>query len=209
MKHLSKAGFKLLKKLEGCRLQAYKDSGGVLTIGYGHTNAAGSPYIFDDMCITQEQAEDILRRDVVKYENVVNSCVDVRLTQWQFDALVIFCYNVGISNFSSSKLVEVLNDRNFHAVPSQLRRWVHVNGKVNQGLVNRRNAEINMWLGNLANVRNKVQHCATMLAPFGAFGSAIINMISDATILQITLACLIIPGVCIATYYYWHHRRGE
>jgi GH24 family phage-related lysozyme (muramidase) len=33
----------LLKKFEGCKLSSYRCPANVLTVGYGHTSAAGAP----------------------------------------------------------------------------------------------------------------------------------------------------------------------
>lgn len=39
---ISNKGLELIKKFEGCRLAAYKDSSGVWTIGYGHTRGVAA-----------------------------------------------------------------------------------------------------------------------------------------------------------------------
>ena len=85
------SGIKLLKKFEGCRLKAYKATPRekYYTIGYGHY----SPDIRANQTITQEQADELLRKDLEKFENYVNTMVKLRLNQNQFDALVSFTYN--------------------------------------------------------------------------------------------------------------------
>ena len=62
-------GRKLLMEREGCKLKAYKDSVGVLTIGVGHTSAAGPPPVRAGMSITKTQAEHIFQDDVVEFED--------------------------------------------------------------------------------------------------------------------------------------------
>lgn len=81
---------------EGIVLSRYFDSVGVATIGVGHTKAAGgiNPETFTGT-LTISQAFDMLKEDIVKYENGVNKAVTVPLKQHEFDALVSFHYNTG------------------------------------------------------------------------------------------------------------------
>jgi len=79
----------------------------------------------------------------------VNSGVKVALNQNQFDSLVSFTFNTGIQAFADSTLLKMLNQGNYDAVPDQLRRWVRAGGNVVQGLVNRRENEIKLWLGQI------------------------------------------------------------
>jgi lysozyme len=135
----------LLKKFEGCKLKAYHCPAGVCTIGYGHTSAAGAPQVVDGMTITQAQAEDILKRDIVKYEVAVMDLVKVKLTQNQFDVLVDFAYNAGVGNLKSSTMLKKVNAGDFDAVPAELMKWVKGGGKVLPGLVRRRQAAGAWW----------------------------------------------------------------
>jgi GH24 family phage-related lysozyme (muramidase) len=68
-----------LQRFEGCRLKAYRCPAGILTIGYGHTSAAGDPQVFEGMSISQDRAEQILARDLAKFERAVENCVTVPL----------------------------------------------------------------------------------------------------------------------------------
>ena len=136
----------LLKKFEGCKLKAYRCPAGVCTIGYGHTSAAGAPAVTDGMVITQQQCDDILRRDLVKYETAVHEMVEQPLTQHQFDVLVDFAYNAGVGNLKSSTLLKKVNAGQFDAVPAELMKWTKGGGKVLAGLVRRRQAESAWWL---------------------------------------------------------------
>ena len=80
---ISEEGISLIKRFEGCRLEAYKCSAEVLTIGYGHTGG-----VKEDDTITQEEADKLLKADVFKFEKNVEDNVKVELNQSQFDALV-------------------------------------------------------------------------------------------------------------------------
>ncbi|CAB4241994.1 COG3772 Phage-related lysozyme (muraminidase) [uncultured Caudovirales phage] len=135
----------LLKKFEGCKLKAYRCPANVCTIGYGHTSAAGSPTVMDGMSITQAQAEEILRQDLVKYERSVQDLVKVELTQNQFDVLVDFAYNAGVGNLKSSTMLKKINSGDLDAVPDELMKWTKGGGKVLPGLVRRRQAAGAWW----------------------------------------------------------------
>jgi lysozyme len=123
-------------------LTAYFDhEGGVWTIGCGITG----PTVVEGLTITREQADAMFRERIKPVEDCINGLVKVPLTQNQFDALVSWCWNVGIGHATGSKLVKVLNAGRYEQVPPELRRWVYSGGKVSQGLVNRRNSEIGQW----------------------------------------------------------------
>jgi len=138
-------GLKLIKDFEGKRLQAYLCPAGVWTIGYGHTDAAGPPKVVPGMVITAREADEILSRDIRKYERAVNEAVTVYLSQNQFDALVSFCYNVGTGAFRKSTLVRKLNRGDYGSVPGELMKWNKAGGKELAGLTRRRRAEAALW----------------------------------------------------------------
>jgi len=135
----------LLKKFEGCKLKAYRCPAGVCTIGYGHTSAAGAPEVTDGMTIKQSEADEILKRDLVKYEKAVADMVKKPLSQHQFDVLVDFAYNAGVGALKSSTLLKKVNAGDFDAVPAELMKWTKGGGKVLPGLVRRRQAESAWW----------------------------------------------------------------
>lgn len=141
----NQAGLDKIKQFEGLRLKAYHCSAGVATIGFGHTTAAGPPTVHMGLVITKDEAEEILRRDLGKYEKAVEQAVKVELNDNQFAALVSLCYNIGPGAFAKSNLVRKLNLGQYDAVPRELMKWVTVKGKPIQGLVNRRSAEAGLW----------------------------------------------------------------
>lgn len=134
-------GIELIKQFEGVRLLAYRDSVGVWTIGYGHTAAAGSPAPTSGMRISDQDAEEILRRDLGKFERGVEGLVKVELQQHQFDALVSFAFNVGLGNLGQSTLLKKVNAQNFDQVPAEFLKWNKAGGKELPGLTRRRHAE--------------------------------------------------------------------
>jgi len=133
-------GTKILKFFEGCRLTAYQDSVGVWTIGYGHTKGVHS-----GMSITQEEAEQMLLTELEEYEGYIEKYVTVPLTQNQFDALVVWVYNLGPTNFRRSTLLKELNSGNYTAAGNEITKWNKAGGKVLAGLVKRREAEAELF----------------------------------------------------------------
>lgn len=106
---MSPHGRALLEQREGNILHAYQDTVGVWTIGYGHTHFDGAPIPVAGMKLTQQQADDMLTKDLTRYENIVNNNIKVPLKQNQFDALVSICYNVESALAPRSSIVRAIN----------------------------------------------------------------------------------------------------
>ena len=138
----SQEGIALIKKFEGCELEAYQCSANVWTIGYGHTAGVSE----GDVC-TQEDADRMLAEDLEEFEGYVKEAVDVSLEQHNFDALVAWTYNLGPGSLQSSTMLKRLNEENFDEVPSEMRRWNKSGGQVLDGLVRRREAEALLFQG--------------------------------------------------------------
>ena len=143
---ISEEGKQLIKKFEGCELEAYKCVAGKWTIGYGRTKQVKK----GDSC-TQEQADQWLSEELPIYGAYVSDAVLVPLKQNEFDALVAWTYNLGPSNLNSSTMLKVLNDNKKDEVPHQMRKWnkARVNGEkvVLPGLERRRLAESLLFEG--------------------------------------------------------------
>ena len=135
-------GLSLIKKFEGCELEAYKCAAGVWTIGYGSTKG-----VKENDSITQEEADKLLLKEVEEYEKYVDTYVEVPLKQNQFDSLVAWTFHLGPNALASSTLLKVLNAGNYEEVPAQIKRWNKANGKVLEGLVRRREAEALLFEG--------------------------------------------------------------
>jgi lysozyme len=97
------------------------------------------------MIISHAEAEALLRRDLERFERVVDATITVPLNDNQFAALVSFAFNVGVDAFAKSTLRKKLNAGQYDAVPGELMKWVSSKGKRMDGLVNRRAAEIGTW----------------------------------------------------------------
>lgn len=132
-----------LKGFEGLRLVAYKPTKAERwwTIGYGHS--AGD--VKAGMRITEEEAEELLRRDLFFVERFINGIPKVK-SQGQFDALVSFTYNVGIGKLKSSTLLKkIMHDAPTVEIQGEFMRWVYSGGKKMGGLVARRMWEAERW----------------------------------------------------------------
>ena len=140
--NISQEGLALIKKFEGCELEAYKCAAGVWTIGYGSTKN-----VKEGDTITQEEADKLLLHEMEEYEGYVNDLVTVDLSQNQFDALVSWVFNLGPANLKASTMLKVLNNKVYEEVPAQMQRWNKAGGKVLGGWVRRRNAESLLFEG--------------------------------------------------------------
>ena len=129
-----------IKGFEKLELKAYKCPAGVLTIGYGHTRG-----VKEGQVITEAQADVLLKGDVLLVEKSIND-LGLTLTQGQFDALVSFCFNLGRTKLLNSTLfVKILDHAPDDEIATQFRRWVYGGGKKLNGLVKRREWEVQQW----------------------------------------------------------------
>jgi lysozyme len=126
----------IIKEFEGCRLEAYQDSRGIWTIGYGHTRGVKE----GDTC-TQEQAEQWLAEDSQEAVDSVCRFTRVPITPGQFAALVSFTYNLGAANLARSTLLGLLNQGLPERAADEFPKWCFAGGKHIEGLLNRRLAD--------------------------------------------------------------------
>ena len=149
-------GRRLIEQFEGCILDAYDDANdrivkvgdavrGTLTIGYGHTSAAGAPRVYVGQTITKEEADAILSSDLASVEIEVAHLVKVPLNQNQFDALVSFQFNTGWLAHHNCSLLKALNAGNYRLADSDFMLYDRASGKVLTGLVRRRAAEKDLF----------------------------------------------------------------
>lgn len=142
----SAAGMNLLKRSEGFRSHVYRDVAGFPTIGYGHRLL--HPDSFPNG-IDEPQAANLLLSDVRDAEQAVQRLVKVPLDQGQFDALVDFCFNLGVARLAASTLLKSLNAGKYDHAVEQLLCWDHAGGKSCAPLKARREAEAELWRGDL------------------------------------------------------------
>ncbi len=146
---LDESGLDLIKEFEGCILHPYLDSAGVPTIGYGQTYYpdTGVKVTMDDADITQDQADDMLLQMVQPFEDAVSDAVTIDMTQNNFNALVSFTYNIGINGFKKSTVLRLVNQGvSDDSLKAAFLMWDKAGGEVNQGLVNRRNKEYEVYI---------------------------------------------------------------
>ena len=144
---LNNAGYQLICEFEGLRLKPYLCSAKVPTIGYGNTYYPnGKRVTLLDEPITKEYAFEIFKVIADKFGKRVLSMVKKPLTQNQFNALVSFAYNVGTGAFSTSTLLKKVNaNPNDLTIRNEFARWTRANGKIVNGLVNRRKKESDVY----------------------------------------------------------------
>lgn len=126
-----------IKRWEQCKLEAYRDVGGVWTLGYGETG----PHIGPGLRITKSEAEGWLARRTDSLSEKLTSLIKVQLKQSQFDALVSLAYNIGVTAFAHSTMLRLLNQGLLDKAAEEFIKWDHVNGKEIPGLRSRRLAE--------------------------------------------------------------------
>jgi len=144
---VNKATLDLIKRYEGCKLTAYQDGGGVWTIGYGTTAMADVGIVpAKGMTITQDRAEDLLRMGVDKFASTVDAMITTKVNQNERGACVSLTYNIGPNAFAKSTALRELNAGNKDKAADAFRMWNKDNGKVEKGLINRREAEITLFL---------------------------------------------------------------
>ena len=139
-RQINRAGWDLVRHFEGCKLKAYVCPAGVLTVGFGSTG----PHVKPGMVITQEQADELLRSDLRRFEDyVADNCG--KTTDNQFAALTAFCFNVGEGALAKSTLRKLHLAGDYAGAAAQFARWNRGGGKILPGLVKRRAAEAALY----------------------------------------------------------------
>lgn len=144
----STSGRLFIEAFEGKFLHTYDDGTGVLTIGYGHTTAAGPPKVVLGMTITAAECDQILAADLSSVEREVERFIHVPMTQPQFDALVSFHFNTGALGRSS--IDDKINAGDKDGAMATLLQYDHAGGRQMAGLTRRRKAERLMFLGQVS-----------------------------------------------------------
>lgn len=124
-----------IKLNEGLCLKAYKclSTEQYYTIGYGHY----SKDIKKGDTITKEKAEELLKKDIVVFENNVNKYNKIyNFNQNQFDALVSFAFNVGSIDGLTAKGTRAIKE-----ISEKILLYNKSGGKVIKGLTIRRQEE--------------------------------------------------------------------
>lgn len=135
----------LCKKFEGCRLAAYKDGGGVLTIGYGHTGVD----VHLGLVWTQAECDAALVMDA---QHALNAALRVSpvlkgATPGQQASIADFVYNLGVNGYANHSVKPLVDAQRWHSAAVEIKLFCHDAGKVEPGLVARRLAESNLLVG--------------------------------------------------------------
>lgn len=138
----------LCLKFEGLYLKPYLCPAGVATIGVGSTlYEDGTPVTLTDPPISKERAISLLMLTLKRdYLPAVQMLCKVDKPN-QLAALTDFAYNAGVGALRASTLRKRVNAGDFDAVPAEFAKWVKGGGKVLKGLVIRRQAESNLFMG--------------------------------------------------------------
>lgn len=143
---INQATVDLVKRFEGLRLEAYQDSVGVWTIGYGTTAMAGlgiTPRA--GMKITEQEAEEYLRRGLEKFADEIRPYIKAPINENQFGAFLSLAYNIGPDAFRKSSALRFFNAGETFKAGESILWWNKAKGKTLKGLVRRREAELKLF----------------------------------------------------------------
>lgn len=142
----SQRGVKLLENLEGFKPFPYLDQAGYWTVGYGTRIAQNHDGTFTVPHVTEPEAEVLLVNHCKYTIYCLNKYVTAPLTQNQFDALVIFVYNIGENPFVESTMLRLLNDKQYTMAAAEFDKWIYEHKIPSDGLKHRRAAEKQLFL---------------------------------------------------------------
>ena len=146
---ISEKALNMLEGFEGLKLRPYLDSANIPTIGYGTLRYPnGKRVTMFDAEITQKQAQQYLLHDLEYTEDFVNAYTRDDINQNQFDACVLFTYNVGVGAYKMSTLAKLVNaNPNNPKIYDEFLKWNKAGGKIVKGLQLRRVREANLYFG--------------------------------------------------------------
>ncbi|UOG92589.1 MAG: lysozyme [Candidatus Thiothrix sulfatifontis] len=153
---LSNEGKALLQSIEKLNLKPYDDQTSKqiskwiigATIGYGHLIERVEWDSYKNG-ITKAEAENLFFRDLQPFVKLIRESIDVNIKQHQFDALVMFAFNIGIGGFKGSSVLKIINgsfdDNCADELKIAWKAWNKSQGVINNGLINRRKCELNIY----------------------------------------------------------------
>lgn len=134
----------LCRIFEGFRSKPYLCPAGVPTIGYGSTYYAdGRKVTLQDAPIGEPEARGLLMHELehTYAPGVVRLCPGLIQHERKFNAIVDFCYNLGVGRLQTSTLRRKINAKDWDGAKEQLLLWTKAGGRVLPGLERRRKAE--------------------------------------------------------------------
>ena len=141
---ISQAGIDLIRRFEGCSLTPYLCPAGYWTVGYGHVIGIGKTKP-EKQLYTQEEVDELLRTDLARFEQGVLRYCPVNLTQFEFDSLVSFSFNLGLGVLQRSTLRRKILRQDRQAAAKEILKYNKAGGQVLKGLTRRREAEYRMF----------------------------------------------------------------
>ena len=138
--NVSKAGILLIKHHEGVRNRPYRCPAGLWTVGVGHLIGDGKSLPESwNRTFSQEEIDKILKADLRRFELGLSKLLpNVPLKQNEFDALVSFCFNLGLGCFQRSTIRQALLRDNKEKAMESLVKYCRAGGKILKGLQTRR-----------------------------------------------------------------------
>lgn len=136
-------------RFEGYRAKPYLCPAGVPTIGYGSTYYAdGRKVDLNDPLMSEPDARALLMIELhhTYLPGVLRNCPILATDERKCNAIVDFCYNLGIGRLQTSTLKRKINAQDWDGAKEQLKLWTRGGGKVLSGLVKRRDAERALFL---------------------------------------------------------------
>lgn len=133
----------LIKHFEGFRSKPYLCSAGVPTIGYGSTfYLDGRKVGLKDESISKEVAHELLVNAVnTTFLPAVLTLCPTLENENQIAAILSWTYNLGTGALRSSTMRKRILAKDWESSVFELKKWNKANGKVNRGLVIRREQE--------------------------------------------------------------------
>jgi lysozyme len=139
---ITKRGLERIANYEGFSHTPYREPNGTWAIGYGHNK----PYKTDlPSWISREDALELFRKDIRRYESAVRDAVKVPISQCEYNALVSLCYNLGTGGFERSRVVYRLNRKQRFLAGAAFLLYVNSGGIRLLGLVRRRISERSLF----------------------------------------------------------------
>ena len=156
-----------MHQFEGYRNRPYKCSARIWTVGWGHAmypeqmrlpNVRKNSYTGmirdefplkpeDDREWSKEELEQIFKDDLRRFEVGILKMCPKLIDQGLFDACVAISFNMGLGNFQRSSIRQRINrGESMERVAEAFMMWTKAGGKVLNGLVRRRKAEIGLFL---------------------------------------------------------------
>jgi lysozyme len=138
--NVSKAAIALIKHHEGVRSRPYRCPANLWTCGVGHLIGDGKSLPDSwNRTFSQEEIDGLLKSDLRRFELGVHKMLpNVPLRQHEFDALVSFCFNLGLGCFQRSTLRQALLRGDKKAAMESLVKYCRAGGKILRGLQTRR-----------------------------------------------------------------------